>query len=632
MVLKRQYLLSILLLGSILVTSCGIEKNQSLQFPSSSVDDIEPTSIPTPSQEKVLSVCLGYEPTSLFIYGDLSRSANIIRQAIYDGPVDQVDFQLSSPLLAELPSQENGLVTVAPVEVFPGDQIVDAKGNLTILTSGVEYRSSGCLYPECWQVYQGQDPVIMDQVEIKFILESSLRWSDGAPLTALDSVFSYQVAQELYGSAGPRKLRFTAKYEKIDDQTTLWSGTPGYLGIYEYTEYFFTPLPEHSLGKLSGSQILSTENITQQLLGWGPYRITEWVRGDHITLHKNELYALSGGGLPAYDALVYRFVNDGEEALAAFSSGECEIVLNEPDLFRYLPELKTMKEEGDVELSYYDGSAWEQISFGVNSLDNKHNLVSDPITRAAIAQCINREEISASRGDAGSIINSFYHREDPRSNLNIAVITYQPQEAGENLKEIGWIDHDHDLKTPRIAAGVENVTDGTPFQLSLLVTGVDEVPPTATMIKDQLNACGIEVLIESLLAAELLAPGPDGPIFGRHFDLALFAWSGGNYHLCKIFQTDEIAGLYPSFPKGWGGANAPGYSVSSYDGACDILTTSLPDSPEALDALAAVQTIFREDLPVLPLFFRQEMILSNSILAGFQSGNYSPFWNIEEIR
>ena len=212
MVLKRQYLLSLLLLGSILITSCGVEKNQSLQFPSNSVDDIEPTSIPTPSQEKVLSVCLGDEPTSLFIYGDLSRSANIIRQAIYDGPIDQVDFQISSPLLSELPSQENGLVTVVPVEVFPGDQIVDAKGNLTILTSGVEYRSSGCLYAECWQVYQGQDPVIMDQVEVKFKLESGLSWSDGAPLTALDSVFSYQVAHELYGSAGPRKQRFTAKY------------------------------------------------------------------------------------------------------------------------------------------------------------------------------------------------------------------------------------------------------------------------------------------------------------------------------------------------------------------------------------------------------------------------------------
>ena len=486
MVLKRQYLLSLLLLGSILITSCGVEKNQSLQFPSNSVDDIEPTSIPTPSQEKVLSVCLGDEPTSLFIYGDLSRSANIIRQAIYDGPIDQVDFQISSPLLSELPSQENGLVTVVPVEVFPGDQIVDAKGNLTILTSGVEYRSSGCLYAECWQVYQGQDPVIMDQVEVKFKLESGLSWSDGAPLTALDSVFSYQVAQELYGSAGPRKQRFTAKYEKIDDQTMLWTGIPGFLGIYDYTEFFFTPLPEHNLGKLSGSQILSTENINQQILGWGPYRLTEWVRGDHITLQRNELYTHSGEGLPAYDALVFRFLNDGEEALAAFSSRECEIVLNEPDLFRYLPELKTMKEEGEVELSYYDGSAWEQISFGVNSLDNKQNLVSDPITRGAIAQCINREEISANRGHAGSIIDGFYHRDDPRSNLNNAVITYQPQEAVEKLKEIGWIDHDHDPETPRIAAGVENVTDGTPFQLSLLVTGIDEVPPTAMMIKDQL--------------------------------------------------------------------------------------------------------------------------------------------------
>ncbi|MEE9598999.1 MAG: hypothetical protein V3V66_00915, partial [Anaerolineales bacterium] len=65
MVLKKQYLLSILLLCSILLSSCGVEKNQSLQFQSSVEDDTKPTSIPAPSQEKVLSVCLGYEPTSL---------------------------------------------------------------------------------------------------------------------------------------------------------------------------------------------------------------------------------------------------------------------------------------------------------------------------------------------------------------------------------------------------------------------------------------------------------------------------------------------------------------------------------------------------------------------------------------
>jgi len=632
MVLKKRYLLLILLLGSIILTSCGVENNQALLFPSSLEEDIKPTSFPTPSQEKVLSVCLGDEPTSLFIYGDLSRSANIIRQAIYDGPIDRVDFQSSSPLLTELPSQENGLVTVNQVEVFPGERIIDANGNLTILTDGVEYRSSGCLYPECWQVYNGQDPVIMDQVEVKFIFETGSSWSDGATLTAQDSIFSYQIAQEIYGTAGPPKQRFSSKYELIDQQSILWTGIPGYLGIYDYAELFFTPLPEHSLGGLTALEILSMDNISQQLLGWGPYKITEWSRGDHLTLQKNELFARAGEGLPVYDALVFRFVSDGVEALAAFSSGECGIVLNEPDLFNFLPEITIMEEEGDVKLSFYDSSAWEQISFGVNSLNSKQNLVSDPITRRAIAECIDREEISASRGNAGAIVDGFYQNNDPHNNLDVGIIAYQPNQAVEKMKEVGWIDHDNDSETPLISAGVENIPDGSAFQLSLLVTGADEIPPTATKIKDQLKGCGIEVLIETLSAAELLAPGPVGPVFGRRFDMALFAWSSGNYHLCRIFHTDEIPGQYPSYAKGWGGANAPGYSVHTFDDSCDILTTSLPDSVDNQDALTAVQNTFAEDLPVLPLFYRQELIISYSEYEGVRSGNYSPFWNIEEIR
>lgn len=631
MVLKSRYFLVFILISLILLPACKEEGIQVLEIPQSSGEEDLPELIPTPVPERTLSICLGDEPDSLFLYGDQSYSAVIIRQAIYDSPVDEVNFQYSSSLLEEIPSQSNGLVAVVPLEVYPGEKIVDSKGNLTILASGVEYRPADCSALDCLETYQNQSPVILDQVEIRFPIKSGINWTDGNHLTAVDSEFSFRTAQELFGSRGPRSIRYTASYEAVEERTILWKGVPGFLGIYSYPEYFFPPLPQHLLVNLTMDEMLTSEGTTRQPLSWGPYRITDWVLGDHLTLLKNENYHLNSAGLPIYDALVFRFVESGEEALAAYFSGECEIIANEPDLFDFLPELLVREQAGELNINFIEGGAWEQVSFGINSLDPKRVLLQDTRTRQAIAQCINREEISRARSDAGSVVEGFFIPGDPRITSQADGNPYQPAAAADLLEEIGWVDHDQDQNTPRIAQGVTDIKDGTPFQLILLTAGIDEVPNSTQLIRDDLRSCGIEVEIELLPASELLAPGPEGLVFGRHFDLAQFAWTTGNYNLCVLFSSVEIPGPYPAYPKGWGGANASGYSNPDFDETCSLILGNLPDQDSTLEAYQTVQQIFSEDLPVLPLFFRRQVIVYRSELSGFNNGTYDLFWNIEII-
>ncbi|MCJ7715513.1 MAG: ABC transporter substrate-binding protein [Anaerolineales bacterium] len=632
MVLKSKSILPFLLIFLVLLSSCMEEGIQALEDSNSSDEEDLLEAISSPIPERTLSICLGDEPDSLFLYGDQSTSASIIRQAIYDTPVDKVNFLYSSALLEEIPSQENGLVVVVPVEVYPGDKIVDSKGNLTILASGVEYRPSECSAPECLKTFQNQAPVVLDQVEIRFPLKAGINWADGTPLTAIDSEFSYWVARDLYGSGGPRKTKYTASYTIEDEKIILWKGVPGFLGIYSYPEYFFPPLPQHLLADLTLEEVRNSERTSRQPLSWGPYRITEWIPGDHISLVKNENYHLNSEGLPAFDSLVFRFVDGGEEALAAYFSGECEVVANEPGLFDFLSEIEVREQEGDLNIVYIEGYAWEQLSFGINSLDSNQDLLRDPGTRQAISQCINREVISSARGDAGSVIGNFYLPGDPRIKTQSTGTPYQPGDAIALLEEIGWIDHDQDPDTPRIAQNVEDIRDGTPFQLSLLTADLDGLPRSAELIQEDLKTCGIDVKVELLPASELLAPGPEGPIFGRQFDLALFAWATGNYHPCRLFLSDEIPGNYPVYPKGWGGVNAPGYSSDSFDAACDLILTSLPDSPGVQEAVERLTSLFEEDLPVLPLFFRRQIIVTGSELSGFENGIYDLFWNIEILQ
>ena len=414
MVLTRRLIPAIFLAAVIGLAACSPEGLSDLKLPDEDQSVLDPTPLPSPVPPGVLSICLGKEPQSLFLYGDLSESAEIIRQAVYDGPVDQIDFQFQPIILEELPSQENGRVSLSQIEVFPGQRMVDALGNSTILTSDVEFRPSGCSSSECCEVYEDQPSIFLDQVSVRFSLLDGLLWSDGAPITPEDSLFSYRAAGLVYGSKGPAKLRFAADYQVLEEGEIQWIGLPGYLGIHDYAELFFTPLPEHLLANYTREELLTSPQTTLSPLGWGPYRSLEWVRGDHITLERNGLYHLAGEGWPVFDFLVFRFVEDGQEALAAYASGECDLVANTPDLANYFPDILALEERGDLNLISIDQPAWEQISFGVNSLDRTRWLLSDSQMRTAIAMCVDREALAARRKDAGTIANNLYHPLDPR--------------------------------------------------------------------------------------------------------------------------------------------------------------------------------------------------------------------------
>jgi len=632
MVLKRSFLVFSLILFILILGACSAASEGSQLFSPKKSQVTESAPLPTPAPPRVLSICLGEEPSSLFLYGDLSTSANIIRQAIYDNPADQVNFQQSSVILEQIPSLENELVSIAEVEVYPGDRMVDARGNIIILASGVTYRASGCTNSECWQVYENQESITLDQVEIVYLIETGLAWADGAPLTPADSIFSFQVARQIFGFSGPAKTRFTSTYELTDEDEISWKGLPGFKGIYDYPDFFFPPLPEHLWSNFSREEFLTSTQTTQKPLAWGAYQVIDWVRGDHITLEKNENYHAYSNEVPAFDSLVFRFVDGGEEALAAFSSGECQIILNEPGLLDYQADLITDQNNGRLKLYIVGGSAWEQLSFGIGTRNPGTSLLNDKDLRQAAAQCIDRERISTSRLDAGQVVDDFFLPGDPRIDPLESIISFQPTQAGLNLRDLGWIDHDGDPATPRLAEGVVGVQDGTALQLTLLASGTGETPLTVDLIRTGLSGCGIGVDIQLLPPAELLTPGPDGPIFGRKFDLAFFSWAPGHYQRCRLFTTDEIPGLYPEYSKGWGGVNATGYSNNDFDLACGLANTNLPDSTETRQAFDQIRAIFQADLPALSLFFRNNIIVATPDLEGLENGIYTQFWNIESIR
>ena len=102
---------------------------------------------------------------------------------------------------------------------------------------------------------------------------------------------------------------------------------------------------------------------------------------------------------------------------------------------------------------------------------------------------------------------------------------------------------------------------------------------------------------------------------------------------CYLYLTNEIPGPYPEYPKGWGGANASGFSNPQYDQACQDALFSLPDSARHQAAHFQVQEIFSQELPVLPLYLHYSVVVSRPDLCVLKSGSAvdSALWALEEM-
>jgi peptide/nickel transport system substrate-binding protein len=615
--------------------------------PASSQANLLPTSgetetvTPSPIPSRTLTICLANEPQSLFLYGDDSQEARLVREAINDGPYDLLSSGYVPVILEDQPALSNSDIRFEPSPVSEGDLIVSADGTLTNLTAGVSYIPSGCQTTECELVYQDDAAIQMDQAIVRFRLKQGIRWSDGTSLTADDSLYSYEVARALFPQVRADLLTRTQSYQALDSYTLEWRGIPGFRSS-QFTSFIFDPLPRHTWGSLTKEELLTSELTTRHPLGWGAYVLDRWVAGEAIYLNRNPLYFRAAEGLPGFDFLILRFIPDQDQAINALQEGDCDI-LDARDYFEYGRQalsgdgsIGSLIKAGKIAMVNVEDTAWEHLDFGIVPIDSTTfpAILTQKEIRQALASCIDRQRIVTDLyGENLPISDTYLAPTHPLNNFNATAYPFDPELASSALQSTGWIDGDGDPATARISQGVAGVPDGTPFELNLLVAQDSTSQESATIIKESLAQCGVVVEVDGLPYQELLAAGPDGPIFGRNFQLAQYAWQTSLDPPCFLYISTEIPGPYPDYAKGWGGANTSGISIPEFDQQCALALSSLPEEPSYTEAHNQAQTIFAEELPALPLFMHRLVLLIRPDLCGLQPDAFarSLFWNLELV-
>ncbi len=593
----------------------------------------EPTTTPIPSptptpKPRVLTICLGSEPASLYLYDDDMYVARAIRQAIYDGPIDAVGYTYHPIILDKLPSLVDGNAVIAAVSVEAGTQVVDANGEAVKLASGTRVRPSGCRADECAVTFDGQ-PITMDQMQATFTLKPDLQWSDGAPLTAQDSVYSFDLARHADTPNWKWLELRTSSYTAPDDHTTVWTGLPGFLDP-AYVAAFWTPLPAHAWSQYAPAQMLTQDAVTRTPLSYGPYVIEKWTPGQSIRLSPNPHYFRAAEGLPYFETLTFHFISNQnvETALDALAQGQCDVLSLDLYLERDLQRLREMETAGEGKMYAIAGPIWEHLTFNVDPPPDYDQpaFFQDVRTRRAIAHCINRQAIIERVTDGlGAVSDAYVPLEHPLYATDAVVQhPYDPAQGQALLEEIGWRDLDGD--GVREAHGIPGFFDGTPFHVRYSTTTADMRQQTSTLVVADLATCGIQAEVEQLEPATFFKDGAGTPLYGRQFDLAEFSWLTDVQPPCSLYLSTEIS----SGANQWGGQNFGGYANPIYDALCGQALAALPGEPEYLTAHSEAQRLFSADLPALPLFFRTRIYAARADLLGFSVDAITvETWNIE---
>lgn len=620
----------------LVITACGFSSPQPDVTPTPSE---APIFIPTAvSEPRMLTVCLGEEPNTLYPFGGPNAAARSILAAVNDGPIDMIGYEYQSVILTQLPSLENGDAEIVRTPIPAGGQIVDADGNLVLLKEGIRVRPAECRGDDCVITYDGTTALEMDQMVVTFRLRKDLTWADGTPLTADDSIYAFELASDPSAVANTYLIERTQTYEAADAYTIQWWGKPGFIEPAYFTN-FWPPAPKHLWSQFPADQLSTIDIASRSPLGWGPYMIQDWVPGDQILLTKNPYYFGVGDGNPKFDSLSFRFIPDPNMALSELVAGRCDILDPTINLDGQAGLLQEMQAAEQAKAYFMPGMSIEWLGLGVapasyddgyDPAKDRKDIFGDAHTRQGIAYCLDRQSIVDNvLFGLTTVPTTYIPIEHPLYDPNIEATPYDPAVGISLLEQAGWKDLDGNPATPRLASGVDNVTAGTPLQLNYYTTTATQRRQVVEILAQSLSECGVGLNVEYFSQNDLYAPGPNGLLFGRSFDLIEYAMGVNSIEPpCGWFTSAEI----PSQSNLWIGTNVTGYKNPEYDEACHSAQQSLPEEQIYTDSYRETQVLFSTELPAIPLYYRLRVAVTRPDLCHFDfDPTANPLWNIESI-
>jgi peptide/nickel transport system substrate-binding protein len=302
-----------------------------------------------------------------------------------------------------------------------------------------------------------------DGLTYTFHLRDGAKFSDGAPVTADDVVFSLD---RVRGETSNWSSQFVAiESVAASDPSTV------VVTLKEPSAVFLARLALFS-ASITPKQAVTSEGkaFGDKPIGSGPFMVSSWQRGVKIDLAKNPNYWEAGK--PYLDSATFLLAPEANSRALQLQSGEVDIA--RPIAFSALKQL-----EGNPALVVQTNP---QLRSDLILMNNTKPPFDDPLVRQAMNYAIDRE----------AIVKAVFFGHATTSN------TYLPQMPG-------WWDesvpqYPYDVTKAKELLTQAGLPDGFSTEM-LLVSSDPSGQPVGLIIKQNLAAVGVDVKLVSLESA-----------------------------------------------------------------------------------------------------------------------------------
>jgi peptide/nickel transport system substrate-binding protein len=589
------------------------------------VVQVTPTPLEVLEPPKELTICLSEEPATLYPYARAvaGEPARHIWPSLYEPMVTNLSYEYQARGIVKLPSMADGDAQIRTVQVQQGDAVLDVNQDVVTLRPGVTVVNAA---GEEETFRDGS--LTMSQLWVSFQLQP-LVWSDGTPVTADDSVFSFELAADSETPVAKHKIERTSRYRATGERELEWLGVPGYMDR-TYFLNVWTPYPRHYWGNHRPGALLGEEVATTRPLSHGPFEVKEWVRGEHLLLQRNQHYYRADEELPRLDTVRFSFVPMKGQLQAQLLSGQCDVASHDSLGMEDIPFLLEAQANGLLTAYLQPGSVFEHIDFGINPVEfyatTRLDWFENVHVRQAMVMCTDRQSmVDDLLFGQSEVVHAYVPAEHPLFPEDATRWPYDVERANALLDEVGLVDRDRD--------GVrENVRFDVPFVVNLLVAEENELGLAAARAFAANQAdCSIRVEVRTVTSERYFADGPSGPLFGRRFDLAAFPWLIGSEPNCSLYLSTRIPGPDNGWSRNYN--NNTGFSDEAFDQACGEALALLPGQAGYAEAHREALRLWSEAVPIVPLFSRLKVAAAGQNVTGFglDSTQDSELWNLYEI-
>ena len=417
-------------------------------------------------------------------------------------------------------------------------------------------------------------------------LRRNARFHDGSPVTAADVAGTYRSI--LDPNLKTVKRLFLKPIESIetpDDHTVIF-----------HLNEVNAPFPQVLSGiGIAPAQLLELHgrDFVDHLIGSGPFQFVSQVVDESIVLRRNPDWF---GGEVGIEMLRFKIVPDATVRVLEVMHGSADITQNDIPLH----VIQRLNKQEDLKVATSESSLVKYLAFNVD-----RPTLADVRVRQAVALAINREPIIEYKlRNYATLARSFLHP---------ASWAYEPESRS-------WA---HDPARARALldeAGYPVPSDGSPRLTLVYRTSMDSTAiAVAKILKRQLAEVGIEMDLRTNEWGVFFSD-----IIQGNFDMYTLSGLG-------IIDPDWYTYVVhsDSFPPN--GANRPRYHNPRIDELLNLGKITVETEARAT-IYREVQRILSEEVPLVPLWYEHNVVVSGRNVDGFEPTPHGDFSSLSRVR